>query len=190
MTTVHMDLRRPDGTPVNGWVVWLPTRRRQVDDHFVLPAPIMVCLEDGVADVEVDATTDGTWAWCVAENIPYGTRRCVLVPEQPDPIGYEDLIEVDPDDPEAEPDQMWWEALEALTARVTALEEENAAQQQQIDALEGRSSQLFIARWNGTGYDVPAEPPVGVIVRQFYGPQPYQGEPWPNVLDVYTVTEG
>lgn len=56
------------------------------------------------------------------------------------------------------------------------------------DETGAETNQVFAVVDSGTGYDVPAEPPAGVTVRHFYGPDPFTGDPWPGVLDVYTAT--
>lgn len=65
-----------------------------------------------------------------------------------------------------------------LETRVSALEAQPAPVQQEA---------IYV--WDGTSYNVPATPVDGVILRSFYGPNPYTGGPWPGVLDAYTVAE-
>lgn len=93
--------------------------------------------------------------------------------------------------------------LETTTAtqagEIAALQQENTDQAGQITDLETRVATLeaqpapvqqeAIYVWDGTSYNVPATPPEGVILRSFYGPNPYTGGPWPGVLDAYTVAE-
>lgn len=86
-----------------------------------------------------------------------------------------------------------------LEQRVTDLETTTATQAGQITDLETRVSALeaqpapvqqeAIYVWDGTSYNVPATPPEGVILRSFYGPNPYTGGPWTGVLDAYTFAE-
>lgn len=65
-----------------------------------------------------------------------------------------------------------------LETRVAALEAQPAPVQQEA---------IYV--WDGTSYNVPATPVDGVILRSFYGPNPYTGDPWTGVLDAYTVAE-
>lgn len=117
MTVVRVDLRTPDGSPATGVVTWTPTRRRAVEEHVVLPAPVMVDLTDGVAQLDVDATGAG-WAWRVVERVASGGIRYVQVPDAAGPVEYVDLVDVDPTtlDPAASPDAAW--AIEAATHTV------------------------------------------------------------------------
>lgn len=123
MTLVHVDLRTPDGGPAVGVLEWIPTRRRTVDDHVVLPDAVTVDLAEGVADLEVDAT-GADWAWRVVERVRKGVDRYVQVPDVAE-AQYVDLVEVDPDtlDPAAEPEAAWTTALDAVDARVTDVED-------------------------------------------------------------------
>lgn len=68
--------------------------------------------------------------------------------------------------------------LTSLTDRVAALEAQPAPVQQEA---------IYV--WDGSSYNVPDTPIDGVIVRHFYGPNPYDGDPWPGVLDVYEQAE-
>lgn len=68
--------------------------------------------------------------------------------------------------------------IQDLDDRVTALEDAPAAVQEEA---------IYV--WDGGSYNVPDDPIDGVIVRHFYGPNPYPGDPWPGVLDVYEFAE-
>lgn len=84
-------------------------------------------------------------------------------------------------------------------ALISELQQENVTQAGQISDLDTRvavleaqqpaAQQQAIYIWDGTSYNVPAEPVDDVILRSFYGPNPYDGEAWPGVLDEYTTSE-
>lgn len=108
-----------------------PTRRRTVGDAIVLPAAFTAPLASGVVTVTL-AANGADWCWKVEEMTDAPAIRFVAVPESDDTLGYEDLIDVDPDtlDPAVEPQAAWDIALDTLTAdvdtidgRVTALED-------------------------------------------------------------------
>ena len=120
MTLVRIALDVPGPTGLAraaGRIRATPTRRRTVADTIVLPEPFVTALADGVAVVELAATgTD--WCWRIDELTPVLATRYVAVPESPDTIGYEDLVDVDPTtlDPAAEPEAAWTVALAAVAA--------------------------------------------------------------------------
>lgn len=124
MTTVKIDLRKADGSPIAGYVSWTPTRRVHVDtsdvntDYVLLPSAFIAPLVGGKATVEV-LPSGPDWAWSVTEAYPFGKSRLVSVPNDPLPVAYGDLIEVDPAslDPVADPDPAWWAALQEIAAR-------------------------------------------------------------------------
>ena len=97
-----------------------PTRRRTVGDVIVLPAPFVAELVAGVVDVEL-AATGADWCWRVDELTPVLSTRYVAVPDLAEPIGYEDLVDVDPAtlDPAAAPTAAWVLALEDANALIT-----------------------------------------------------------------------
>lgn len=84
-------------------------------------------------------------------------------------------------------------------ADIAALTTTQDAQAVQITDLETRVAALeaqdpavpleAIYVWDGGSYNVPDTQPEGIILRSFYGPDPYQGDPWPGVLDAYTFAE-
>jgi hypothetical protein len=142
MTLVHVDLRTPDDGPAAGVLEWIPTRRRTVDTHIVLPDAIQVPLTGGVADVEVDATGPD-WAWRVVERARRGTTRYVVVPDVAE-AEYSELVDVDPAtlDPAAEPEAAWGLALDAMGQRVDDAEADVAAVQDGVAVLDGRVAEL------------------------------------------------
>lgn len=142
MTTVHIDLRQPNGEEVTGSLEWTPTRRRHVDgpgpapdpgDYIVLPGKVVVDLtrtrvtDDegvevwaGVADVDLEPDDGVTWAWRVRERTsPRGLSRYVHVPDA-DVVDYGDLVVLDRDtlEPSAEPEAAWWAALADAVATI------------------------------------------------------------------------
>jgi hypothetical protein len=117
-----------------------PTRRRTVGDAIVLPAPFSATLVDGVVTVEM-AATSSDWCWRVDEVMPYGvasSTRFVAVPQSDLTLGYEDLVDVDPDtlDPAAEPEAAWNLALESTDASVAWLDALVASMDAEIEALK------------------------------------------------------
>lgn len=85
---------------------------------------------------------------------------------------------------------------QADIATLTATQDDQAGQisdlETRVAALEAQPApvqQEAIYVWDGTSYNVPATPPEGVILRSFYGPNPYTSDPWPGVLDAYTFAE-
>lgn len=118
MTTVHIDLRLPDGvTPATGSVIFTPTRRIHYNgtpDYVMPPAPLPIRLNDGKGTVEL-APTDPNWAWIALERVRGGVRRTVVVPDVDD-IDYGDLQDINPNSltPLAEPEDAWWVALDNL----------------------------------------------------------------------------
>lgn len=145
MTLVHVDLRTPDGEPAVGVLEWIPTRRRTVAEHIVLPDVVQVALTDGVADVEVDAT-GVDWAWRVVEGVRRGEVRYVQVPEAAE-AEYTDLVDVDPDtlDPAAEPEAAWTVALGDVDDRVADVEGDIATTQDDVTVVDGRVTTLEAA---------------------------------------------
>lgn len=125
LVRIALDVPGPTGNVrAVGRIRATPTRRRTVGDAIVLPNPFSAALVDGVVIVEL-AATSADWAWKIDEQTPAAATRYVVVPDSPDVIGYEDLVDVDPAtlDPAAEPEAAWDIALDATNARVTALEE-------------------------------------------------------------------
>lgn len=87
-------------------------------------------------------------------------------------------------------------AAQSDIATLTATQDTQAGQitdlETRVAALEAQPApvqQEAIYVWDGTSYNVPATPPEGVILRSFYGPNPYTGDPWTGVLDAYTFAE-
>lgn len=130
MTTVRIDLRRPDAdgvdVPATGYVQWKPTSRRHVEegdeDYVVLPDSFMAPAQ---GEVEV-APTGPDWCWKVTErtlNLA-GVTRHVAVPNTVGVVDYGDLVDVDPKtlDPAVEPEAAWNLALANLTAVVEDLQ--------------------------------------------------------------------
>lgn len=159
MTLVHIDLRYPDGSPVRGFLDWTPTRRREVDDHFVLPAQVRVELVDGEASIEVASTEDGAWAWRVEEHARYGVVRYVLVPDDAS-VEYTDLVDVDPEslEPVPDPGPIWQEELEEIREELEEIQED-------LEAL-GLESATHVVE-DVTYTQTPDDP---VIRRQFSYP--------------------
>jgi len=123
---ITLDVPGPAGNvhADDAWIRATPTRRRTVGDAIVLPVAFTVPVPEGVTTVELAATgTD--WCWRIEELTGARATRYVAVPDVAGPIGYEDLVDVDPAtlDPAAEPEAAWTLAQAALAARVTALEE-------------------------------------------------------------------
>jgi hypothetical protein len=112
MTLVHVRLRDPaaDGedVPAEGRLVCVPTRRRTVADTVVVPAKFTAVLADGNVDLELAPTTGSEWAWRIQEFVRGGAIRFVAVPDTTE-VGYEDLVDVDPEtlDPAAAPSPAW-----------------------------------------------------------------------------------
>lgn len=118
---IALDVPGPDGdVRATGIIRATPTRRRTVGDAIVLPAGFTEDLVDGVAVVEL-AATSMEWCWRIDELMPVASHtRYVAVPESAEALGYEDLVDVDPAtlDPAVEPEAAWDLALENTDARV------------------------------------------------------------------------
>jgi chitodextrinase len=105
--------------PAPGGIRATPTRRRTVADAIVLPVRFTAQLTAGETIVEL-APTGADWCWRIEEMTPGGATRYVAVPESSETLGYEDLVDVDPDtlDPAAEPEAAWYVALTAALRTV------------------------------------------------------------------------
>jgi len=124
LVRIALDVPGPAGdVPAQGGVQARPTRRRTVGDAIVLPSPFAQTLTDGVATVEL-APTGADWCWRIDEMTRVPATRYVAVPDVPGPIGYEDLVDVDPAtlDPAVEPEAAWTVALDAVDAHVGQVE--------------------------------------------------------------------
>ena len=99
MTIVNIALRVPSASgvdvPAVGTLDFKPVARRTVGDTIVLPRPFRVSLVSGNATVSL-AATGADWFWQVTENTQQRYQRSVAVPLLPNPVGYEDLVDVDP----------------------------------------------------------------------------------------------
>ena len=129
MTTVHVDLRHPDGDETDassaGYLVWTPSIRVHIDeadDYIRLPQPFTAKLVAGKVDVDV-APTEPAWYWKVKEKVPRGTTRYVLVPDQAE-VEYGDLVDIDPDsyDPVSPGIPGWVPVTEDLQDQIDALD--------------------------------------------------------------------
>ena len=99
MPIVNIALRVPSASgvdvPAVGTLDFKPVARRTVGDTIVLPRPFRVSLVSGNATVSL-AATGADWFWQVTENTQQRYQRSVAVPLLPNPVGYEDLVDVDP----------------------------------------------------------------------------------------------
>lgn len=129
MTTVHVDLRHPDGDTIDapsvGYLVWTPSIRIHVDeadDYIRVPQPFTAKLVVGKVDVDVPPT-EPAWYWRVRENVPRGIVRYVLVPDQAE-VEYGDLVDIDPDsyDPVQPGIPGWVPAIEDLQEQIDNIE--------------------------------------------------------------------
>lgn len=141
MTTVHVDLRRPQrGTaeraPVQGTLEVGLYRRTVEGDAFVLTQTFNEVLVDGQAVLEL-APTNGANAWRIVERTPQGVTRYVAVPSQ-DAVEYVDLVDLDPATltPSAEAVAAWDE----LGDRILSLPAVVALTQTAYDALSPKDS--------------------------------------------------
>lgn len=65
-----------------------------------------------------------------------------------------------------------------------------AANKAYVDSAVQNVGGVYTVMWSGGAYPTqPASPPGGVVLRQFFGPQQYQGATWAGVLDTYTYAE-
>jgi len=121
VSQVLVTLHKPESAgnvPMPGHIRATPTRRRTVGAAIVLPIPFTVPLAAGVVTVEL-AANGADWCWRIEEltsAMATMAERYVAVPESGTTLGYEDLVDVDPDtlDPAVEPEAAWTVALRTL----------------------------------------------------------------------------
>lgn len=128
LVQIHLTKPGPGGTevPANATLLWQRTKRLDLEGSISLPAPFIVRVLAGEAEVELEPTpVDLSWAWHVTERTAGGQKggRYVSVPDQAE-VDYDDLPELNPitlqDD--MTPDAAWNVALAALSARVDVIE--------------------------------------------------------------------
>jgi hypothetical protein len=180
VTQVLVTLHKPESAgnvPVPGHIRATPTRRRTVGDTIVLPIPFTASLTAGVVTVEL-AANGADWCWRIEEMtsaMAIMATRYVAVPESGSTLGYEDLVDVDPDtlDPAVEPQAAWDLALEntdavvaSLDARLDVFEAEHPIAGSRVIVLdetdpvpEGTPAFTLIAR----AVSVPPAPTLAVV---------------------------
>lgn len=120
LVRIALDVPGPAGdVRATGRVRATPTLRRTVGDAVVLPAAFSAALVAGVVTVEL-APSGVDWCWRIEELTGAGATRYVAVPDSATTLGYEDLVDVDPDtlDPAVEPEAAWTVALAAALTTV------------------------------------------------------------------------
>jgi hypothetical protein len=122
LTTVGPALGHPENVPIDGaatavaWVGDAPYAYLD-GDEVVMPAPLVVRIDDGVPSQPFDIPPDGgqhCWRIEVETWQPgHYLVRYVTVPDVPGSIDFADLADVNrySFDPEAEPEAAWWTAV-------------------------------------------------------------------------------
>jgi hypothetical protein len=122
LSTVGPALGHPENVPIDGaatavaWVGDAPYAYLD-GDEVVMPAPLVVRIDDGVPDQEFNIPPDGgqhCWRIEVETWQPgHYLVRYVTVPDAPGPIDFADLADVNrySFDVEAEPEAAWWTAV-------------------------------------------------------------------------------
>ncbi|UVK58679.1 minor tail protein [Arthrobacter phage Argan] len=137
----------PDGTypPVEGVLIWTPTRRRVVagmPDKIIMPIGFKVPITGGVITVNV-APSGIDWVWRVDELVK-GMSRVIsykAVPDQEE-IDFTELVSVNPLSlsPLAEPEPIWYPWAEALAE--TTARAEQSAEDSKLAAIDSQDSAL------------------------------------------------
>ncbi|UQS94692.1 minor tail protein [Arthrobacter phage Zeina] len=135
----------PDGTypPVEGVLIWTPTRRRVVSgmpDKIIMPIGFKVPITGGVITVNV-APSGIDWVWRVDELVK-GMSRVIsykAIPDQEE-IDFTELVSVNPLSlsPLAEPEPIWYPWAEALAE--TTARAEQSAEDSKLAAIESQDS--------------------------------------------------
>lgn len=124
MTSVHIDMRAPDGSaPPNITLTFTPTRR--LGGVGLVPTT-RVRLTDGQGGVELLPTDDPTygdepWSYRVGEFVGTqdGVYRYVLVPTSTETVEYDALVETG-DPGNGQPDPVWWARMDLLEQEIAA----------------------------------------------------------------------
>ncbi|WNN94524.1 minor tail protein [Arthrobacter phage Lewando] len=140
----------PDGSypPVEGVLIWTPTRRRVVagmPDKIIMPVGFKVPITGGVITVTV-APSGIDWVWRVDELVK-GANRVISYRAVPDAdeVEFTELVSVNPTtlSPIAEPEPIWYPWAEALAE--TAGRAEQSAEDSKLAAIESQGSALASA---------------------------------------------
>lgn len=121
LSTVGPALGHPENVPIDGAataVAWVGDAPYSYLDgaEVVMPAPLVVRIDDGVPDQPFDIPPDGgQYCWRIEVetwNPGHSIVRYVTVPAS-GPVDFEDLADVNrySFDPEAEPEAAWWTAV-------------------------------------------------------------------------------